>query len=116
MTVSLFGHLPITGEGFPFAPEPAAKTLKLFSFGSLRPLWILHEIDSEFFNNNNRVYLEDVAYTVVTDSSFKGFPEDTKLIAVPVQVKSDEYIRGEYALTGIYIGFAGNNGDEYRKP
>ena len=75
------------------------------------------EVEDSFpFNNNNQVYLEDVAYTVVTDSSFKGFPEDTKLIAVPVQVKSDEYIRGEYALTGIYIGFTGNNGDEYRKP
>lgn len=72
--------------------------------------------DSFLFNKNNQVYLEDAAYTVVTDSSFKGFPEDTKLIAVPVQVKSDEYIRGEYALKGIYIGFAGNNGDEYRKP
>ena len=75
------------------------------------------EVEDSFpFNNNNQVYLEDVAYTVVTDSSFKGFPEDTKLIAVPVQVKSDEYIRGEDALTGIYIGFTGNNGDEYRKP
>lgn len=72
--------------------------------------------DSFLFNENNQVYLEDDAYTVVTDNSFKGFPEDTKLIAVPVQVKSDKYIRGEYALTGIYIGFTGDNGDEYRKP
>lgn len=72
--------------------------------------------DSFFFNENNQVYLEDAAYTVATDNSFKGFSKDTKMIAVHAQVKSDKYIRGEYALKGIYIGFAGNNGNEYRKP
>lgn len=72
--------------------------------------------DSFFFNENNEIFLEDTAYTVVTEDSFKGFPGDVKLIAVHVQVNSDEYIRGGYALSDIYIGFEGENGSEYKKP
>lgn len=72
--------------------------------------------DSFFYNENNQVYLDKDAYTVVTDSSFQGFPGDAKLIAVHAGVTSEKYIKNGYALKDIYIGFDGEDGDEYRKP
>lgn len=61
--------------------------------------------DSFQFNENNEVFLEDVAYTIVTEESFTGFPEGQKLVAVSVKVFSDEYIQGNSVLEDIYIGY-----------
>ncbi len=72
--------------------------------------------DSFQFNENNRIYLENEAYTIVTEESFKGFPKGLKLIAVYAGVESDEYIRDSYALRDIYIGFEENGKEAYKKP
>lgn len=72
--------------------------------------------DSFQFNENNRIYLENEAYTIVTEESFKGFPKGLKLIAVYVGVESDEYIRDGYALRDAYIGFEENGKEAYKKP
>lgn len=72
--------------------------------------------DEFSFNENNRIYLEDEAYTIVTGESFKGFPDGIKLIAVYTEVESDAYIRDSYVMKDMYIGFEENGGKAYKKP
>lgn len=68
------------------------------------------------FHENNEVFLEDNAYTIVTGESFKGFPEGMKLIAVYAEVISEDYISDSYALQDIYIGFEKDGRNAYKKP
>ena len=75
------------------------------------------EVSNSFMMyGNNKVTLENQAYTIVTKESFRGFPEGLKLIAVYVQVESDQYIRDSYAMRDIYIGFEENGANSYKKP
>lgn len=74
-------------------------------------------VTGEFqFNENNRIYLEDEAYTIVTGESFQGFPTGIKLIAVYAEVESDTYIRDSYVMRDMYIGFEENGGEAYKQP
>ncbi|MGN0377736.1 MAG: hypothetical protein ACI4ED_08875 [Suilimivivens sp.] len=68
------------------------------------------------YNENNKVILEDEAYTIVSANSFRGFPKELKLIAIYAEVESDEYIKYSYALTDTYIGFEENGKEAYKKP
>lgn len=57
--------------------------------------------------DNNIVTLAQDACIVFgqnTDKQLLGIPEGEMLIAVPIQVKSDEYKSGQYALRDIFIG------------
>lgn len=65
---------------------------------------------------NNRVSIDDQAYTIVTKESFRGFPEDLKLIAVYVEVESEKYLKDSYAMRDIYIGFEEDGEEAYKKP
>ncbi|MGN1181097.1 MAG: hypothetical protein ACI4SD_07765 [Suilimivivens sp.] len=65
---------------------------------------------------NNRITLGNEAYTIVTNDNFTGFPEKLKLIAVYVEVESDQYIKDSYAMKDIYIGFEENGRNVYKKP
>lgn len=68
------------------------------------------------YNDNNKAYLEDAAYTIVTEEDFKGFPKGMKLIAVYVKVESDEYVRDGYAFKNCYAGFEEEGNVVYKKP
>lgn len=75
------------------------------------------EVGNSFqYNDNNKAYLEDAAYTIVTEEDFKGFPKGMKLIAVYVEVESDEYVRDGYAFKNCYAGFEEAGNEVYKKP
>ncbi len=68
--------------------------------------------------DNNRVILEDHAYAVTDraeDLISLGGAEDEKLIAVYVQVESDEYVQDQYALRHMFIGYDIDGQRQYRK-
>lgn len=68
---------------------------------------IVMEEDSFPVYDNNIVTLAWDACTVFsqdTDKQLLGIPEGEILIAVPVQVESDEYKSGQYALRDMFIG------------
>lgn len=65
------------------------------------------------FGTNNEVFMEDVAYTIVSEESFMGFPAGQKLIAVYVKVESEDYESDGYAFRDLYVGYeAGIDGAE----
>lgn len=72
--------------------------------------------DSFAFGDNNRVFLEDQAYTVATGEEFENFPLGQKLIAVYVEVESDRYIEGGRALANVYAGYETQMGEAYTVP
>ena len=75
------------------------------------------EVSNSFIMyKNNKVTLENQAYTIVTKESFRGFPEGLKLIAVYVEVESDQYVRDSYAMRDIYIGFEEDGANSFKKP
>lgn len=94
------------------------KTTKRRAFAAATELTFeVVEVDNSFtFNENNDVYLEDNAYTIVTAENFRNFPEDIKLIAVYAEVTSDDYIKDSAALKDIYIGFNEAGREAYKKP
>ncbi len=57
------------------------------------------------FGTNNEVFMEDVAYTIVSEESFMGFPAGQKMIAVYVKIESEDYISDGYAFRDLYIGY-----------
>lgn len=68
------------------------------------------------YNQNNKVFLENEAYTIVAQENFQGFPEGLKLIAAYVTVESDQYIRDSYAMRDIYIGYEEDGMEAFKKP
>lgn len=75
------------------------------------------EAESSFqYNSNNKAYVEKTAYTIVTAEDFKGFPRDMKLIAVYVEVESDNYIKDGYAFKDCYVGFKEEGSEIFKKP
>lgn len=68
---------------------------------------IVVEEDSFPVYDNNTVTLAQDAGIVFgqnTDKQLLGLPEGEMLIAVPIQVKSEEYKSGQYALRDVFIG------------
>ena len=63
------------------------------------------------FNENNQVFLEDRAYTLIEADTVTGLPEGKKLIALYVQIKSEEYIDGATAFKDFYLR---TGEDEYK--
>lgn len=63
---------------------------------------------------NNRVMLENQAYTIIDADTVHDFPEGEKLIAIYVQVNSDEYKLGKDALDESYIGYQTPEGEEFK--
>lgn len=58
------------------------------------------------YDNNIVTLAQDVCivFGQNTDEQLLGIPEGEMLIAVPIQVKSEEYKSGQYALRDIFIG------------
>lgn len=70
--------------------------------------------DPFYVYENNRVMLENRAYTIIDADTVPDFPEGEKLIAIYVQVNSDEYKLGKDALDGSYIGYQTPEGEEFK--
>lgn len=66
------------------------------------------------FNENNTIYLEDQAYTIINADTVYGLPGGEKLIAVFVEVMSEEYKKDSYAIDEFYIGYENNGRWEYK--
>lgn len=75
------------------------------------------EVGGSFgWGDNNRVFLEEHAYTVVTGEGIPDFPLGQKLIAVYVEVESDRYVEGGRALANVYAGYETQMGEAYTVP
>lgn len=72
--------------------------------------------DSFTWGDNNRVFLEEKAYTVTTGVGNPDFPLEQKLIAVYVAVESDRYVEGGRALANVYAGYETQMGEAYTVP
>lgn len=72
--------------------------------------------DSFVWGDNNRVFLEEQAYTVATGEKFADFPLGQKMIAVYVKVESDRYVEGGRALANVYAGYETQMGEVYTVP
>ncbi len=73
------------------------------------------QVDDTFsFYDNNQVTIEDCAYTVISDKSFTGFPKEQKMIAVYVDVQSDEFEAYQMAMQNVYIGYEYEGATLYR--
>lgn len=66
------------------------------------------------FNENNTIYLEDQAYTIIDADTVYGLPRGEKLIAVFVEVMSEEYKKDSYAIDEFYIGYENHGRWEYK--
>lgn len=73
------------------------------------------EVDASFcVYDNNMVMLEDQAYTIIDADTVSDFPKGEKLIAIYVQVNSEEYKFGKYALEECFVSYQMPEGEEYR--
>lgn len=57
--------------------------------------------------DNNTVLMEDTAYVIFgsgADQRLAGMPAGEKLVAVYVQVESEDYKSGQYALRDMFVG------------
>lgn len=66
------------------------------------------------FNENNTIYLEDQAYTIIDADTVYGLPRGEKLIAVFVEAMSEEYKKDSYAIDEFYIGYENHGRWEYK--
>lgn len=74
------------------------------------------EVSERFsFYENNTIYLEDQAYTILNADAVYGLPRGEKLIAVFVEVMSEEYRKDSYAMEAFYIGYENHGSWEYKK-
>lgn len=64
---------------------------------------------------NNAVTLDGQAYTIIGPGELSGDAADKKLIAVYAQVESDEYVRGQYALKDMFIGYEADGQNQFRR-
>lgn len=67
---------------------------------------VVKENSFPMYDNNmvTLAYEACVFFSPDTDKQLLGMPEGEMLIAVPVQVKSEKYKSGQYALEDMYIG------------
>ena len=72
--------------------------------------------DTFSYYDNNQVVLEDVAYTIVSQESFTGFPENQKLIALYVEVYSEDYEYENNAFRNCCIGYELEGATVYKTP
>lgn len=84
---------------------------------AVKPSFEQEEITGEsfYFHENNEVFLEDCAYTVIEENTVLGFPQNQKLIAVYAEIKSDEFLDDAYAMKNVYVGFESDGNPIYKK-
>lgn len=60
--------------------------------------------NSFLFDEYNSVEISDAA-AIISEENFTGFPAGQCLIAIPMQVLSEQYISGAYVMKDLYIGY-----------